>query len=52
MDELKTKLDIVYDGVVLPAPDAESQTFVGGFFRLLFNDGRSLYGAYNFNVLQ
>ena len=43
---------ILYDGVVVPAPDAESRTFVGGFFRLLLNDGVTHYGAYNFSLIQ
>ena len=41
---------IIYDGVVIPAPDAESNTFMGGFFTLLLNDGRSFYNAYNFSI--
>jgi len=41
---------IVYDGVVVPPSTPEQQTFVGGFFRLRFFDGGSLYGAINFNL--
>jgi hypothetical protein len=41
---------IVYDGVVVPPSTPESQTFVGGFFRLRFNDGGSVFGAINFNL--
>jgi hypothetical protein len=37
----------IYDGVVIPRADG---TFFGGVYRLLFNDGRSNYGAYNFNL--
>jgi hypothetical protein len=39
---------IVYDGVVVPDPDPESDGFqLDGIFRLLFNDGRLLFNAYN-----
>jgi hypothetical protein len=41
---------IIYDGNFVPAPDAESQDFVWGFFRLQFNDGQSFFGAINFNL--
>jgi len=43
---------IVYDGVVVPGRHARAPTFVGGFFRLLFNSGQNVYGAYNFSVIQ
>jgi hypothetical protein len=36
-----------YDGVVTPA---ESDTFMGGFLTLQFNDGRSLYNAFNLSI--
>ena len=45
-----TKGRIVYDGVVVPPSTPGQQTFVGGFFRLRFFDGGSLYGAINFNL--
>jgi len=41
---------IIYDGVVIPPQASESNTFVGGFFRLQFFDGQSFFGAYNFNL--
>ena len=41
---------ITYDGVVVPPSSSEQQTFVGGFFRLRFFDGGSLFGAINFNL--
>ncbi|HVJ81949.1 MAG TPA: hypothetical protein VNC50_12850, partial [Planctomycetia bacterium] len=40
----------IYDGVVIPPPDAESKTFIGGFFKLQFIDGQSHFGAVNFSV--
>jgi hypothetical protein len=40
---------IVYDGVVIPAPD-KSVSRIDGFFRLIFNDGRSLFNAYNCSI--
>src|SRR5205823_6102828 len=42
---------ILYDGVVLPAPDAESKAFVGGFFRLFLNDVVQ-YSAFNFSLIR
>jgi hypothetical protein len=39
---------IIYDGVVVPASDAESEAFrLDGVFRLFLTEGRSLYNAYN-----
>jgi hypothetical protein len=37
---------IIYEGVVVPAPD-QTVARLDGVFRLLFNDGRSLFNAYN-----
>jgi len=37
---------IIYDGVVIPAPD-KTVARLDGIFRLLLNDGRTLYNAYN-----
>jgi hypothetical protein len=43
---------IIYDGVVVPEPGAGSEAFrLDGVFRLLFNNGRSLYNAYNCPLL-
>lgn len=41
---------IIYDGVVIPPQDANSDTFMGGFFTITFNDGRSIYNAHNFTL--
>jgi hypothetical protein len=41
---------LVADGVVLPQGGGDASIFVGGFYRLLFNDGRLDFGAYNFNL--
>jgi hypothetical protein len=43
---------IVYDGVVVPGQTARSPTFVGGFFRLVFNSGGTQFGAFNFSLSQ
>jgi hypothetical protein len=43
---------ILYDGVVVPAQDATSKTFIGGFFRLIFTEGGTTFGAFNFNLTQ
>jgi hypothetical protein len=37
---------IIYEAVV-PAPNAESKTSIDGVGRLLFNDGRTLFNAFN-----
>jgi hypothetical protein len=41
---------IIYEGVVVPAPDDESGFSMNGVFRLFLNDGQSLFNAYNFNL--
>jgi hypothetical protein len=41
---------IVYEAVVVPAPNAESKTTIDGVGRLLFNDGRTLFNAFNVSL--
>jgi hypothetical protein len=41
---------ILYDGVVIPAKAARSKTFIGGFYRLVFNNGGPQFGAFNFSL--
>jgi hypothetical protein len=40
----------IYDGNVIPPPTPESKTFIGGFFKLQFIDGQSVFGAHNFSI--
>jgi hypothetical protein len=42
---------LVADGVALPPQGGDGTSiFIGGFYRLLLLDGRTDFGAYNFNV--
>jgi hypothetical protein len=40
---------IIYNGAIVPAPDTQSSFSMDGTFRLLLNDGRSLFNAINVN---
>lgn len=43
---------LVADGVVVPQGVSGSPVFIGGFYRLLLNNGQPDFGAYNFNLIK